>query len=122
MTFAALQEGLQCYFNPVRLVNSLKLDTTEQQDAQEYAIPNCLLTAAKWTLRFSKLFMSHLDTEFKKQTSPRLRALVEDRFQGKQVYGTRCDTCEYQSERETDFLEVEVNFKACFRVVLWPTI
>ena len=35
LTFAALQEGNQAVFNPVKLVESLKLRTSEQQDAQE---------------------------------------------------------------------------------------
>jgi hypothetical protein len=34
-TFAALQESSESVFNPVKLVESLKLRTTEQQDAQE---------------------------------------------------------------------------------------
>jgi hypothetical protein len=34
-TFAALQEGKTKIFNPVKLVESLKLRTFEQQDAQE---------------------------------------------------------------------------------------
>jgi hypothetical protein len=36
VTFAALQESIQNVFNPARLIESLHLDTTEQQDAQEY--------------------------------------------------------------------------------------
>ncbi|KAG5638283.1 hypothetical protein H0H81_000929 [Sphagnurus paluster] len=35
VTFAALQEGTQSSFNPAKLVESLQLRTTEQQDAQE---------------------------------------------------------------------------------------
>jgi ubiquitin carboxyl-terminal hydrolase 48 len=38
VTFAALQESTQNVFNPTRLVESLKLRATEQQDAQEYVI------------------------------------------------------------------------------------
>ncbi|KAF8921110.1 cysteine proteinase [Mucidula mucida] len=95
ITFAALQECTQNAFNPVKLVESLKLNTGEQQDAQE----------------FSKLFLNHLDLEFKKQSSPALAALVDTHFQGKKVYGTMCDACGYQSERPDDFREIEINFK-----------
>ncbi len=35
VTFAAMQMSKQAAFNPVKLVESLKLNTTEQQDAQE---------------------------------------------------------------------------------------
>lgn len=33
--------------------------------------------------RFSKLFMAHLDTEFKKQSDPGLKSLIEDQVRGK---------------------------------------
>lgn len=36
VTFAAMQNSKQSVFNPVKLVESLRLRTTEQQDAQEY--------------------------------------------------------------------------------------
>ncbi|OBZ75519.1 Ubiquitin carboxyl-terminal hydrolase 48 [Grifola frondosa] len=95
VTFAAMQQCIQSAFNPVKLVESLKLRTSEQQDAQE----------------FSKLFMAHLDTEFQKQASPALKSLVADQFQGTQVYNTVCENCHRRSERESDFLEIEVNLQ-----------
>ncbi|KAJ3544080.1 hypothetical protein NMY22_g2917 [Coprinellus aureogranulatus] len=93
VTFAALQSSKEGVFNPSKLVESLQLRTSEQQDAQE----------------FSKLFMSHLDAEFKKQADPAVRMLIESQFQGSQVYGTFCHACQYKSERTSDFLEVEIN-------------
>ncbi|KAH7913760.1 hypothetical protein BJ138DRAFT_1145448 [Hygrophoropsis aurantiaca] len=95
VTFAALQESSQNVFNPTKLVESLKLSTSEQQDAQE----------------FSKLFMSHLDFEFQKQAVPSLRSLIANQFQGQQVYGTICGNCHNRSERSTDFLELEINIE-----------
>lgn len=35
VTFAALQESIQKIYNPEKLAESLRLCTTEQQDAQE---------------------------------------------------------------------------------------
>ncbi|KAK7054721.1 hypothetical protein VNI00_003184 [Paramarasmius palmivorus] len=110
VTFAALQESIQQAFNPTKLVESLQLRTAEQQDAQE----------------FSKLFMSHLDSEFKKQPNPRLKSLITDHFEGTQVYGTVCDRCNYKSERSSNFLELEISFKNkarledCIDVFLQP--
>ncbi|KAJ8078975.1 hypothetical protein PM082_013259 [Marasmius tenuissimus] len=95
VTFTALQESIQKAFNPTKLVESLQLRTGEQQDAQE----------------FSKLFMSHLDTEFKKQSDPRVQSLVNDLFEGEQVYGTACSNCQNRSERTSSFLELEINFQ-----------
>ncbi|KAF9647555.1 cysteine proteinase [Thelephora ganbajun] len=94
-TFAALQESSESVFNPIKLVESLKLRTTEQQDAQE----------------FSKLFISHLDEAFQKQSQLGLRTLVADKFQAEQVYGTICGRCNNQSNRTSDYLEIEVNIE-----------
>ncbi|KAF8969843.1 hypothetical protein BDZ97DRAFT_1956803 [Flammula alnicola] len=96
VTFAALQEGNKIVFNPKSLVESLQLRTSEQQDAQE----------------FSKLFMSHLDAEFKKQSSASTKTLITDQFQGTQVYGTICYACKNRSERASDFLEIEISFES----------
>ncbi|KAF7304975.1 hypothetical protein MKEN_01212200 [Mycena kentingensis (nom. inval.)] len=94
-TFAALQCTTQDVFNPEKLVKSLELETSEQQDAQE----------------FSKLFMSHLDAEFQKQSNPTVKTLIRDQFQGKQVFGTICSKCNSTSSRDEDFLEIEIAFK-----------
>lgn len=77
--------------------------------------------------RFSKLFMTHLDAEFKKQNSESLKTLITNqvmfpalpyciwltfpKFQGTQVYGTICQSCQYRSETRSEFLELEVSFK-----------
>ena len=61
------------------------------------------------SFRFSKLFMAHLDTEFQKQSDPGLKSLLADQFQGTQVYGTECAVCHTKSERESEFMEIEVN-------------
>ncbi|KAL0946674.1 hypothetical protein HGRIS_012863 [Hohenbuehelia grisea] len=95
VTFAALQESTQNVFNPTKLVESLQLRTAEQQDAQE----------------FSKLFMSHLDAEFRKQINPSLQSLITNQFEGTQVYGTICHRCKYRSEHETKFREIEISFE-----------
>ena len=49
--FAFLEKSDQGVYDPAPFVNSLRLDTTEQQDAQE----------------FSKLFLDLISREFKKQ-------------------------------------------------------
>ena len=72
--------------------------------------------------------MAHLDTEFKKQHSPELKELIPNQvlsldhstctrgltmrqFQGKLVYNTVCQNCHRRSERDSDFLEIEVNLE-----------
>ncbi|QRW14456.1 ubiquitin carboxyl-terminal hydrolase [Ceratobasidium sp. AG-Ba] len=95
-TFGMLQESSAKSFNPVKFVECLGIRAAEQQDAQE----------------FSKLFMSHLDNEFKKQQDVPLQSLITDQFEGKQVYGTRCARCNKSSEHLSSFLELEISLTA----------
>jgi ubiquitin carboxyl-terminal hydrolase 48 len=82
-TFAALQESRMKVFNPEKLVGSLQLRTNEQQDAQE-----CVnfdvhhRSATHRSHRFSKLFITHLDDEFKKQPDLALKHLVSNQVNG----------------------------------------
>lgn len=73
--------------------------------------------------------MSHLATEFEKQAVPSLKTLLSDqvrcwtllsvfilnnvitKFQGKLTYGTMCQKCCQRSERDADFLELEINLE-----------
>ncbi|GAA5968088.1 hypothetical protein JCM11641_003725 [Rhodosporidiobolus odoratus] len=101
--FASLQVSKQAVYDPSPLIGSLKLDTTEQQDAQE----------------FSKLFLQVLDREFKKQGkraeqeggAGSVARLVEELFEGKMAYITQCQVCQHTSERPSSFSELEVNLK-----------
>ncbi|KAI0032221.1 cysteine proteinase [Vararia minispora EC-137] len=93
--FAALQGSKRKVFNPVKLVESLRLRTSEQQDAQE----------------FSKLFMSHLDSEFQKQLDPELKNLLSRQFEGTQAYTTTCQRCKTCSSNDSNFLELELNLE-----------
>ncbi|KAI6132145.1 hypothetical protein EDD16DRAFT_1891250 [Pisolithus croceorrhizus] len=65
----------------------------KQQDAQE----------------FSKLFMSHLDIEFRKQSAPSLKTLIST--QVSLFTGPYVATCESRSERSNSFLELEINIE-----------
>lgn len=74
-----MQTSKQSVFNPVKLVESLRLRTTEQQDAQEYVSDPFQRSQIFTNIhRFSKLFMAHLDSEFQKQANPTLKSLVAD--------------------------------------------
>ncbi|GAA5896255.1 hypothetical protein JCM8208_001826 [Rhodotorula glutinis] len=108
--FAFLQSSEQAVYDPDPLVEALKIKRTEQQDAQE----------------FSKLFLTLLDWEFKKQgkraesegrgggVEGKVARIVEEQFEGKMTYGTECLTCGNKSERTSTFLELEVNLtRAC---------
>ena len=64
--FAALQEGISDVHNPQPLVTALRLQETEQQDAQECAGG----PRTELTVRFGKLFIDLLAHEFQSQTEP----------------------------------------------------
>ncbi|EJU05183.1 hypothetical protein DACRYDRAFT_103677 [Dacryopinax primogenitus] len=92
-TFAALQQCRQNIYNPIKLVESLGLRTSEQQDATE----------------FSKLFMNLLGEQFKLQEAPSVKTLLRDQFEGHLTYCTTCKGCGHTSERDSEFLELELN-------------
>lgn len=73
-----MQHSVLNAFNPVKLAESLKLRATEQQDAQEYValLARCINSIIDNSPRFSKLFMAHLDNEFRKQQNPELQSLI----------------------------------------------
>ncbi|KAG8748314.1 hypothetical protein FRC10_007705 [Ceratobasidium sp. 414] len=66
-TFGMLQQSSKKSFNPIKFMECLGIRAAEQQDAQE----------------FSKLFMSHLDNEFKKQQDVQLQSLITDQAECK---------------------------------------
>ena len=67
--------------NPTSFISSLGLDTSTQQDAQE----------------FSKLFVCMLEERLSDQADARVRAMVQRQFRGGYEYVTRC--CRYRKNR-----------------------
>ncbi len=49
--------------------------------------------------RFSKLFMSLLASEFRKQNDPELKTIIKDQFEGQVKHVTQCSRCAYRSEK-----------------------
>ncbi|KAF8308097.1 hypothetical protein DL93DRAFT_2231857 [Clavulina sp. PMI_390] len=96
VTFAAMQSAKFSVYNPTPLVESLALNPSEQQDA----------------LEFSKLLLSLIADEFKKQQDMGLQSFVGREFQGTQIYGVECNACGTRSERPSEFLELEINLQS----------
>ncbi|OXG77311.1 ubiquitin carboxyl-terminal hydrolase 48 [Cryptococcus neoformans var. grubii Br795] len=94
LIFAKLEYSEKSVVDPMGLVDSLRLNTGDQQDAAE----------------FSKLFMSLIASEFSKHPDPKLKTLVRDQFEGTMQYITQCE-CGYESISETTFLELELSLK-----------
>jgi hypothetical protein len=57
-------------------VESLRLNAAEQQDAQEYVPILSEIFKNERVLRFSKLFLSHLEGELRKQEDANLQRLI----------------------------------------------
>ncbi|KAH8926998.1 cysteine proteinase, partial [Atractiella rhizophila] len=90
--FGSLQLSVQPAVGPEEFVKGLKLDTKEQQDAQEFA----------------KLFMGLLEREFGKVEGGG-EDVIKRQFEGEMTYGTRCLRCNHASERSSSFLELSIN-------------
>ncbi|KAF9438453.1 hypothetical protein BGZ76_007846 [Entomortierella beljakovae] len=95
LLFTYLDNGLRSYYNPLSLVESLKLDTAMQQDAQE----------------FCNLFMAKIDNELHNQEDPYLGDFIKNQFQGKYSYQTTCKNCKNTSTRDCKFYELMLNIK-----------
>ncbi|KAI8605212.1 hypothetical protein EDD21DRAFT_364219 [Dissophora ornata] len=95
LLFVHLDRGLKSFYNPLSLVNSLKLDTAMQQDAQE----------------FCNLFMARIDTQLQKQQDPQLGDFIKSQFLGHYSYNTTCKNCKKTSKRDCQFYELMLNIK-----------
>lgn len=91
--FALMAFSERAYLDPKDFVESLGLDPSTQQDAQE----------------FSKLFVSLLEERFKSQSDPRVRNMITKNFQGQYSYLTRCSGCQKESVSPSTFYELELN-------------
>lgn len=73
LIFARLQFGNKYYVDPSQFVNSLQLDVSQQQDAQE----------------FSKLFLTLLEDDLGSQKNPIVKNIVQTQYCGEYNYVTR---------------------------------
>ncbi|KNC48127.1 ubiquitin carboxyl-terminal hydrolase [Thecamonas trahens ATCC 50062] len=94
--FAYLELSQKTVYVPQQLVSALGLDTTEQQDAQE----------------FYKLFLSAIETEMRQSDDPHVASAVGRTFRGKLSYVTTCQSCKHASRRSEPFYELDLNFRS----------
>ncbi|WWD17001.1 hypothetical protein CI109_101437 [Kwoniella shandongensis] len=78
--------------DPMGLIDALRLNRGDQQDAAE----------------FSKLFMSVIASEFAKHPNPQLKTAITDQFEGKTQYITQCQSCRYESITENVLCAPEI--------------
>ncbi|XP_024945389.1 ubiquitin carboxyl-terminal hydrolase 48 isoform X2 [Cephus cinctus] len=90
LLFALMQFGNKSSVDPINLAISLSLDTSIQQDAQE----------------FSKLLLCHI--EKKMERSPELKEELQRLTQGKYSYVNCCKTCGTEHLTSTTFYELDL--------------
>jgi ubiquitin carboxyl-terminal hydrolase 48 len=95
LIFTRLQFSLRCFVDPTHFVNSLDLDVSTQQDAQE----------------FSKLFLTLLEEDLSNQKNGTVRNIVQTQYRGEYVYKTRCQNCLTESKSPSNFYELGLNIK-----------
>ncbi|EOD38476.1 hypothetical protein EMIHUDRAFT_466852, partial [Emiliania huxleyi CCMP1516] len=76
--FVALHHSEATSYDPTALTDALSLDTSVQQDAQE----------------FNKLLLSLIETHLRRSPEPALQSLVQSTFRGESCYRTVCARCE----------------------------
>lgn len=93
LIFARLQFSLKSSVDPTQFVHSLDLDVSQQQDAQE----------------FSKLFLTLIEDDLKKQENAEVRSIVQKQYCGDYVYITKCLNCLTESKTQSTFYELGLN-------------
>eukprot|EP00124_Ichthyophonus_hoferi_P005163 Ihof_evm1s686 gene=Ihof_evmTU1s686 len=96
--FSFMQCSDWSVYNPCDFIQSLGLETQQQQDAQE----------------FYRLFMSLLeDILLDKDAGPDGKPIriINKLFQGNLLYETTCNTCGYRSQRKESYYELPLNVK-----------
>ncbi|XP_021949612.1 ubiquitin carboxyl-terminal hydrolase 48 [Folsomia candida] len=95
--FARLKMSKRSKIDPTEFVKSLQLDTTEQQDAQE----------------FSKLFMEVIlkNLTAAEYVDPAIRDAVASTFRGELQNETECTGCKNKTRRQESFNELELGVR-----------
>ncbi|XP_053213440.1 ubiquitin carboxyl-terminal hydrolase 48-like isoform X2 [Panonychus citri] len=95
LIFARLQFSARRYVDPTQFVNSLQLDVSQQQDAQE----------------FSKLFLTLLEDDLSSQKDQKVKNIVQTQYCGEYEYVTRCSNCGTESFSPSKFYELSLNIR-----------
>ncbi|XP_026819336.1 ubiquitin carboxyl-terminal hydrolase 48-like [Rhopalosiphum maidis] len=95
LIFALMQFGKQKTINPEAFILSLKIDTSIEQDAEE----------------FSNLLLTTLEKKFEKQTNSSVREMVKNNFRGEYQSVITCLTCKTESKSCSTFRDLSLNIE-----------
>lgn len=93
--FGLLELSKRRYIDPSDFIHHLALDAGQQQDAQE----------------FSKLFLSVLEKNLQDGQGCSSKNVIKEQFCGTYAYVTRCSNCHTDSERLSEFYELDLNIQ-----------
>eukprot|EP00102_Acyrthosiphon_pisum_P021261 XP_016658471.1 PREDICTED: ubiquitin carboxyl-terminal hydrolase 48-like isoform X1 [Acyrthosiphon pisum] len=93
LVFALMQFGKEQTVNPERFIKSLKIDTSIEQDAEE----------------FSNLLLTTLEIKFEKQTNAFVKDMVKNNFLGEYKSVITCLTCKSKSYSCSTFRDIGLN-------------
>jgi len=95
LVFALMQFGKEQTVNPERFIKSLKIDTSIEQDAEE----------------FSNLLLTTLETKFEKQTNNCVKNMVKNNFLGEYRSVITCMACKSISASCSTFRDLSLNIE-----------
>ena len=88
--FGRLEFGRRLYENPDRIVTSLGLKRSEQQDVNE----------------FNNLFLQVIESQLKLTREVGVESLIEDEFKGTIIHTIECQHCKNRRENHTSFYDL----------------
>ncbi|CAH1732352.1 unnamed protein product [Aphis gossypii] len=95
LIFALMLKGKQKTINPEAFIKSLKIDTTIEQDAEE----------------FSNLLLTTLENKFNEQTNISVRKMVENNLLGGYQSIITCLTCKTESASHSTFRHLSLSIE-----------
>uniref|UniRef100_T1J4B6 Exosome complex component 10 homolog n=1 Tax=Strigamia maritima TaxID=126957 RepID=T1J4B6_STRMM len=114
LIFGLLQYSERRYIDPSDFVNSLGLDTAQQQVIL-FLIKNVRYSnlSRQYLFQdaqeFSKLFMNLLEMKLQYQNNLSVREILQTQFRGKYNYDTICTNCKQNSSCPSNFYELDLN-------------
>lgn len=95
LVFALMQYGKQQTVNPEAFIKALQIDTSVEQDVEE----------------FSNLLLALLEKKFLTQSDSSVRDMVKDNFEGGYKSIITCSVCKTKSVRISSFTDLSLNIQ-----------
>jgi hypothetical protein len=98
-----LLSGLTKYYDPTNFAKSLNLNTSIQQDVEEYGLAFSFADV----VRFYQLLLSYIEDELK--VVDKEDKTIQDLFVGEHTYITQCDECGEKVSNHEQFNQIPLS-------------